>query len=215
MKNVLPIRILPKNRLFFQNFPDLNTKKSFQNLPNISHHQLFFRIVIIGEKLFFQIFPTSSPGGSQNFHSFTRWQTKQPNVLELATIFGQIFPNRIPTIAVKHKFGKVKVRRHFDFILNKNALGAMVQSMDTMKLEEEDDFFSSWCSYPYVHYSPKIHPYFFLFLRSVFFSLIHPHAKNVAKVLRCRWLIPAWPRIIKRRWAPEHAGTDIFGQSCT
>jgi hypothetical protein len=67
MKNALPIRILPKNRLFFQNFPDLNTKKSFQNLPNISHHQLFFRIVIIGEKLFFSDLSYKLPSGVSKF----------------------------------------------------------------------------------------------------------------------------------------------------
>jgi len=93
----------------------------------------------------------------------------------------------------------------FNFILNKNALGAKFQSIYAMKLEEDD--FSSWHNI-LINFLPISSILFFVF--EIVFLIVSATCKKVAKVFQHQLLVPAWPRIIKNRWVPEHTGTYIW-----
>jgi len=84
--------------------------RSIQNLPNISRHQIVFRIVIISETLFFfrsshqslSSIPKRVPIFQLIYPLTAKWSGKA------ATIVGQIFRNHIPTIFVDISDGQRK-----------------------------------------------------------------------------------------------------------
>lgn len=183
--------------------------RSIQNLPNISRHQIVFRIVIISETLFFfrsfhqslSNIPKRVPIFQLIYPLTAKWSGKA------ATIVGQIFRNHIPTIFVDISDGRRKSQATLDFILNKNALGAKFQSVYAMNLEE-DDFFMTQCFNQFLPISSSI--LFFVF--EIVFSHCLRHMHKCCLGFPTPGVVPAWPRIIKNRWVHEHTGTSIWTQ---